>query len=249
MARLILLALLLASGTLLRAQVVNIENKRFANDTSRWSGQGSFKFSVTENTQRSMSLGANGGVQYIRDRHRAFFVTDFTVDRVEANAFRNTGFQHLRYNRVLRGVLIAETFAQLQYNKPLRIDERWLLGLGPRAVLRNSDDLRIVLGTALMLEYEVDRVNELYYFDMRNSSYVSAAFKIEPHLQYTLILYYQPKIGEISDTRVSIESQLRLRATRRFAFDIRMNLQHDSRPAPGIPTLNYRWENAFTFVF
>lgn len=127
----IVLCQLLLAGRI-HGQVVNIENKRFANDTARWSAQASFRYSVTENTQRSVALGANGGVQYIEKVHRAFFITDFTVDRVERNAFRNTGFQHLRYNYAWRGPWVGEAFTQLQYNKPLRIDSRWMMGLGPR---------------------------------------------------------------------------------------------------------------------
>jgi hypothetical protein len=242
------LLLMLLLPRMLLAQVVNIENKRFADDTSRWAAQGGFRFHVTENNQRSTALGAHGGVQYVRDIHRLFFVTDFTVDKVEHNAFRNTGFQHVRYTRALGGPWSAESFAQLQYNKPLRIDERWLLGAGPRCVLWDTVDLRLAVGTAIMVEYEVDRVNELEYFDVRNSSYVTVSYKIEPNLQFTMVLYYQPKIGYIRDNRVSIEGQVRVRATRRFAFDTRLTLQRDTRMAPGIPELNYRWENAFTFL-
>jgi len=73
-----LLLFILALPMVGKAQVVNIENKRFNNDTARRSGHATFRFSVTVNTQRSIALGANGG-QYIRDKHSAFFVTDFTV--------------------------------------------------------------------------------------------------------------------------------------------------------------------------
>ncbi len=248
MIRGLLLLLLAAVPLAFYGQVVNIENKRFADDTSRWSGQGGFRYHLTENTQRSISLGANISVQYIQEVHRVFFISDLTVDRVEANAFRNTGFQHVRYNYVWRKPVILEAFAQLQYNKPLRIDERWLLGGGPRVVFYDKEDLRLAVGMGLMLEYEVDRVNELEYFDLRNSNYISAALKLEPHLQLTLILYYQPNVSDFRDHRVSIESQLRLRVSRRFAVDTRLTLQNDTRMAPGIPELNYRWMNAFTIL-
>ncbi len=44
-----------------KAQVVNIENKRFNNDTARWSGHATFRFSVTENTQAKYRLGCQWG--------------------------------------------------------------------------------------------------------------------------------------------------------------------------------------------
>ncbi len=248
MKELLLSALVLLSHAL-NAQIVNIENKRSANDTSTWSGSAGLRYSLSENTQRSLSLGLNGAVQFIKHRHRVFFVSDITLDRVEANAFQNTGFQHVRYNRQILERWWAEAFAQVQYNKPLRIDERWLLGAGPRYVLRRSADLRIALGSAVMLEYEADRVNELYHFNARNSSYISFAWKHDPQVQTAAIVYYQPRIGLIRDHRIATEAQVRIRAGKKFAVETRLILQRDTRPAPGIPELNYTWSNSFSFLW
>ncbi len=244
-----LLSFLMLASLPAAAQVVNIENKRFEDDTSRWAAQASVRFNVVENTQRSTELGANGGVQFIHEIHRAFFVTDFNLNKVEENAFTNTGFQHLRYQRAWRGPLSWEGFTQLQYNKPLRIDVRWVTGAGPRVVLRNRPDLRLTMGSALMYEHEVDRVNDLRYNDMRLSNYIATAFKVEPHLQLTAIFYYQPLIGDASDHRMAVEAQVRFRVMRRWAFDMRLNLQKDTKMAPGVPELNYRWTNALTFLW
>lgn len=232
-----------------RAQVVNIENKRFANDTSRWAAQAGFRFNVVENTQRSINLGATGGVQFIHDIHRAFFISDFTLSRVEDNDFMNTGFQHVRYQRAWRGAFSWEGFMQLQYNKPLRIDVQWLMGAGPRALLRDGEDLRLAMGGALMFEHEADRVNDLRYNDVRFSAYVSSGWKLDPHMQLAAIIYYQPLIGDASDHRLAMEAQLRVRATRRFSVETRINLQKDTKMAPDVPELNYRWENLFSFRF
>lgn len=233
---------------LLYGQVVNIENKRLDDDTSRWAGQAGLRFNVVENTQRSVNFGANGSVQFIHDIHRAFFVTDLSLNKVETNAFTNTGFQHLRYQRHWHGPFSWEGYTQMQYNKPLRIDLRWVTGGGVRAVLRRSTDLRLAVGSSLMFEHEVDRVNELRYNDVRLSNYISAGWKLEPHMQVTAIVYYQPVITYASDQRIALEAQMRFRATRRFAFDTRINLQKDTKMAPGVPELNYRWENYFSFL-
>lgn len=230
------------------SQVVNIENKRLANDTSIWAAQAGFRFNMVQNTQRSFDLGGYGAVQYNRGIHRFFFVTDFNLNKVEENAFTNTGFQHIRYQRAWRGPVYWEAYTQLQYNKPLRIDVRWVVGAGPRILVKQQDDLRVAIGTSIMYEHEADRVNELYYNDIRSSNYVSAAFKVEPNLQLTAILYYQPLIGDASDQRVALEAQLRVTPTRRFAFDTRINLQNDTKMAPGVPNLNYVWQNTFSIV-
>lgn len=228
-------------------QVVNIENKRFANDTSRWAANAGFRFLVVENTQRSTELGAKGGLQFIHQAHRAFFITDFSLSRVEANAFTNTGFQHLRYQRALLGPFSGEGYMQLQYNKPLRIDAQFMVGAGPRCVVRDADDLRLALGTSVLYEHEVDRVNRLRYDDVRSSSYLSIGFKVEPQLQLTSVYYFQPRLGDIRDHRMMLEGQVLVRATRRFAMETRLNLQKDTKVAPGVPRISYRWENGFLF--
>lgn len=246
--RSILAGLLLLIGVAGSSQVVNIENKRLENDSSAWTAQAGFRFNMVQNTQRSYDLGGYGLLQHIRDMDRFFFVTDFNVNRVEENAFTNTGFQHIRYQRAWKDPVFWEVYTQLQYNQPLRIDLRWATGAGPRVLLFQRDDLRLALGSSIMYEHEVDRVNDIYYNDIRSSNYVSVAFKAEPNLQLTTIVYYQPLIGDASDQRLALEMQLRITVTRRFAFDTRINLQNDTKMAPGIPNMNYLWQNTLSVV-
>lgn len=231
-----------------RSQVVNIENQRFEDDTSRWAAQFGFRLNVVENTQRSTDLGLNGGVQFMEGLHRAFLISDFYLTRVEDNAFTNTGFQHLRYQRRWRGPLFQEAYTQVQYNKPLRIDIRWLMGGGIRLEYQKEENLRLAAGTSILYEYEADHVNELVYNDIRSSNYLSVSFKVEPHVMLSGILYFQPVIADASDQRLTLEAQLRIRASRRYAFDTRLALQRDTKTAPDVPELNYRWSNVFTFL-
>ncbi|MFN3874644.1 MAG: DUF481 domain-containing protein [Flavobacteriales bacterium] len=237
----------LALPVAVQGQVVNIENKRFADDTSRWSANAGFRFLMVENTQRSIELGAKGGVQFVHQAHRAFFITDFSLSRVEDNAFTNTGFQHLRYQRALRGPFTAEGYLQLQYNKPLRIDAQVMIGAGPRWVLRDAEHLRLAVGASVLYEHEEDRVNGLRYDDARSSTYLSVGFKVEPQVQFTSVCYFQPLLGDIGDHRLMLEGQVLVRATRRFAMETRLSLQKDTKVAPAVPRLSCRWENGLVF--
>ena len=69
--RVLLLLPCAAAGQGLWAQVVNIEGRRFLNDTLPWQGYVNFRFNVAENGQRAMNLGLNGAVQYIDGRDRS----------------------------------------------------------------------------------------------------------------------------------------------------------------------------------
>lgn len=119
---------ILLLGEVAHAQVVNIEGRRFMNDTVPWTGFANLRFNVAESGQRSLNLGLNGAVQYMEGRDRYMFITDLAFSQVEDNDFLNTGFQHLRYNYRKDSLWTGEAFTQAQYNKPLRLDLRLMLG-------------------------------------------------------------------------------------------------------------------------
>ena len=237
------------SAPMARAQVVNIEQKRFDDDTSRVKVRAGLRFGVLENTQRVMDLGIDGGVQYREGPHTAFLITDLVFSRVEDNAFQNTGFVHLRYTHHVDCPLLLEGFTQVQYNKPLRIDLRTLSGTGPRVQVLDRDEVGVVTGLSIMYEHEEDLVNGIIQDNARASWYLSASVKVEPTLVFTGVVYYQPVVFDASDNRVAVEVQARMRATRHFAFDSRLSLLRDTRLSPGIPELTYRWTNVFTVLF
>jgi hypothetical protein len=244
--------LLLFAGTAsvasLQAQVVNIEGRRFGNDTVPWQGFVSFRFNVAESGQRALNLGLNGGVQFIDGRDRWFFINDLAFSQVEANEFLNTGFQHLRYNYRADSLWTGEAFAQAQYNKPLQLDLRLTLGAGPRFTALNSEKWRVHVGTALMLEDEYD-TDDAHLFQGRNSSYVSATFKFSALASLTSVVYYQPKVFDASDFRVAVEGGLLINVTKRMTLEGRLNLLKDSSPPLGVQPLIYSWNNLFGYRF
>ncbi len=243
---------LLVAGTLsnacLRAQVVNIEGRRFLNDTLPWQGYVNFRFNVAENGQRSLSLGLNGAVQYIDGRDRYFFVNDLGFSQVEANEFLNTGFQHLRYNYAADSLWTGEAFVQAQYNKPSKLDLRLTIGAGPRLTALNSEKLRVNLGTALMLENEYITDGPVLW-QGRNSSYVAATLKFSALASFTAVMYYQPKIFDAGDHRIALEGGLVINVTKHMTLEGRMNLLKDSAPPAGVNELTYSWNNLFGYRF
>jgi len=246
--RVLLLLPCAAAGQGLWAQVVNIEGRRFLNDTLPWQGYVNFRFNVAENGQRAMNLGLNGAVQYIDGRDRWFFVNDLAFSQVEANEFLNTGFQHLRYNYRADSLWTGEAFAQVQYNKPLKLDLRLTLGAGPRFTALNSEKMRVNLGTAMMLERETI-TNGPVLVEGRNSTYVAATLKFSALASLTAVVYYQPKIFDASDHRIALEGGLLINVTKRLTLENRLNLLKDSAPPDGVNQLTYSWNNLFGYRF
>lgn len=246
--RFILALLALSAIPAARAQVVNIEGRRFMNDTVPWTGYVNFRFNVAESGQRSLTVGLSGAVQHVRDRHRFFFINDLAFSQVEANNFLNTGFQHLRYNYRRDSLWTGEAFMQSQYNKPLRLDLRLSAGAGPRLTAVHGQRMKVNLGVALMLENE-------YVTDgpatvaCRNSNYVSATLRFAEMASLTAVVYYQPKLFDASDHRIAVEGGLLLNVTKRVTLESRLNLLKDSAQPEGVPSLTYSWNNLFGYRF
>lgn len=230
------------------AQVVNIEGRRFMNDTVPWTGLADFRYNLTENTQRSYSFGLSGAIQHVRGRHRYFLVNDLASSRVGNNAFLNTGFQHLRYNYALYRRWVGEAFAQTQYNKPLRLDLRATLGAGPRLHIVNRDEVRVNAGTAVMAEYERTTTDEAF-LHARSSNYLAATVRFSKITSLTTVVYYQPKLFNASDHRISLESGVLLALTARYTVESRLNLLRDTAQPEGVPGFVYSWNNRFGIRF
>ncbi len=231
-----------------QAQVVNIEGRRFMNDTVPWTGYVDLRYNVAENTQRSVNFGLGGAIQHIRGKHRVFFVNELAFSRVESNEFLNTGFQHLRYNYARDKRWTAEAFAQSQYNRPLALALRLTTGAGPRFRVLNEDAVKLHIGTAVMLELE--RTTDGGRTDYgRSSSYLSATAQLGTLADLTSVVYYQPKLFDASDHRIAVEAGLLFRFNVRFSFESRLNLLKDTGQPEGVPALSYTWNNRFGYRF
>lgn len=239
---------ILLLGEVAHAQVVNIEGRRFMNDTVPWTGFANLRFNVAESGQRSLNLGLNGAVQYMEGRDRYMFITDLAFSQVEDNDFLNTGFQHLRYNYRKDSLWTGEAFTQAQYNKPLRLDLRLMLGAGPRLTAVDNKKMRVNIGMAVMLENEHITDGPVSTIG-RSSNYVSATLKFTELASLTAVVYYQPKLFEASDHRLSLEGGLLINVTKRFTMESRLNLLKDSQPPEGVNALSYSWNNLFGFRF
>ncbi|MFT3884270.1 MAG: DUF481 domain-containing protein [Flavobacteriales bacterium] len=230
------------------AQVVNIEGRRFLNDTVPWAGYTNFRFNVAESEQRSLNLGFNGAVQYINGRDRWFFINDLAFSQVEANEFQNTGYQHLRYNYRYDRLWTGEAYAQAQYNKPLRLDLRLMLGAGPRLKALDTKRVRVNMGISLLIEREAITDGPVLV-EGRSSSYVAGTLKFSDAASLTSVIYFQPKLFDASDQRILVEGGLLINVTKRFTMESRLNLLKDSAPPEGVNKRNYTWNNMFGYRF
>lgn len=242
-----LLALVLCSLAS-NGQVANIEGKRIEDDTSTWSGSAGIDFAITKNTQLIQNLGGKAHLQLHLGRSRFLLLGEISYLRTEGSNLTNSAFGHLRYNYKISPLLTWEAFTQTQYNQITKIQQRTLLGTGPRFRLVKSDKVRLYLGTLYMYEYE-EVTGESINRDHRMSSYLAFSWYPKDNITLGSTTYYQPLLAGFSDYRIASDNYLELAITKSLSFRVAYLLNVDSNPPAGIPTTTYELRNGLKLEF
>lgn len=241
-----LITLLLVSA-IAYAQVANIEGKRI-NDTSTWSGSIGADFAITKNTQVIQNLGGKAHLQLNLDRSRFLLLGEISYLRSGGGNLNNTAFGHLRYNYKVSDFITWEAFLQTQYNQITKIQQRTLLGTGPRFRLVKNEKASVFLGTLYMYEYE-EVASEATNRDHRLSSYLALTWAPKEWISMGTTTYYQPRLNQFFDYRISSENYLEFDISKTLSFRTSYQLSVDSRPPSGIPNTTYELRNGLKLSF
>ncbi|MGI9550753.1 MAG: DUF481 domain-containing protein [Aurantibacter sp.] len=232
-------------------QIVNVESLRKVSDTSKWSGNISLDLGLIKNSNSSFRMASGAHIQFTNKKNLVLIVNNLKFQQVDENKFVNRGIQHFRYNYRFRPKIAWELFTQGQYDAISDIDFRGLIGTGPRFKLGSSEKNKFNLGALLMYEYEkTSEINEdMIYRDIRGSAYL--AFSIHPgnHVSLVSTTYYQPKLSQFGDYRISSDTSLSFQIFKDLGFKSTFSLNFDSLPAEGIPNTQYEFTNGLVFSF
>lgn len=251
MLRSLLTLIFIIIGASLHAQIVNVESIRKVSDTSRWSGNASLSFNLTQNKNRIFDIKNRIHLQYLYDNHMVLFVNDIAFKEANKGTLVDKGTQHLRYNYRLKERFFWEVFAQSQYDDISAIDFRGLLGTGPRFKLSKSDNYNFFVGVLSMFEYEHienDMENSIRR-DFRNSSYFSFSLFPKDNISIVSTTYYQPLYKNFSDFRISNDTRLLIGIIKNLGLTIGFTYLYDAFPAIGVPKEQYKLTNGLTYTF
>jgi putative salt-induced outer membrane protein YdiY len=244
-----LAALILLIGISVKAQVINIEGKRFMNDTNGWVGNTDFNFNVFNNTQQVLQFSNTLRVQYQKNRSRFILLNDLNFIKAGNTDFANAGYQHFRYNYKVSKWITMEAFTQTQYNPVLKLDFRYLIGAGPRLKLLKKEHAKIYVAALYMYEYDDIVADPINLYEHRMSSYLTCTFSILKNVEFTSTTFYQPNIENTLDYRIANDSGLEIHINKHLNFKSSFNMLYDTYQPIGIPDLVYSFRNGLSVKF
>lgn len=245
------------------AQVVNTEKLR-ADKEQGWLAEAGFDFGLTRNKAgQTLGLGSRLRLEYQQSNSRwmllgAYNLTQFTnvedPGSVPRN-FANNAFGHLRYNYFVNDWLTWEAFTQYQWDEIQQIDARILSGTGPRVKLLKTDSSQLFFGLLYMFEHEKsrdvfedpeERTVHVTLNHNRLSTYLSGGFKITETFSINHVTYFQPNLEDFfGDFRISSETSLSFKISKKLAFRTYFQLMYDERPPIPVPNTMYTLSNGF----
>lgn len=223
---------------------------RLSSKKEGFTGSIDLSLNFTMNTVQLLQIGDRTRLAYTKRRHHILLLTDHSFIRTNSLSIVNLGFEHVRYNYSFKdsGNVILEVFEQAQFNKIQKINMRLLAGTGIRFHLIDLQHYQLNLGTGFMAEYE-----ELIDFgisqDILSNNYVSFDGQFSEHVGLNAIAYFQPKLIDFGNYRVSTEVQFRFIINKHLTYRVTYSLSHDSRDIPDVRKTNYTFRNALSFTF
>ncbi|MBK9336636.1 MAG: DUF481 domain-containing protein [Lewinellaceae bacterium] len=212
--------MLLFGAAFLYAQVVNIEEQRITGtrDSVRWYGHLRGNASLVKVQQQSLQIQVQTKVQYKHDPHLTLLLLNLNLLRAGNKDFARQAFAHLRYNYKLSETWTWEAFAQTQTSPIQLLDQRSLLGAGPRWRLFKSPDgrQRIYLGAAWLWEQNTFTEPNGQQARHRSSNYISMTFRPGKQVTFIGTTYWQPVWGLIRNYRFSTDWLLRVDITKNW---------------------------------
>jgi putative salt-induced outer membrane protein YdiY len=232
------------------AQIVNIESQRLDTRKEGVTGNIDLSYNFTMNTVQLLQLGDRVRIGYNKHRHHWLLLTDHSFIKTKDVSIVNLGFEHVRYNYALKdsGKVWLEFFEQAQFNKIQKINLRLLFGTGLRFHLLDQQHYQLNLGTGLMAEYE-EMIDYGISRDILSNNYVSFDGQFSEHIGMNTIFYFQPKLIDFGNYRVSTESQVRFKINQHLTYRVIYSLTHDSRDIEDVRKTNYTFRNALSFTF
>jgi len=250
---LLLLVLLLSIKVcFVDAQVVNVERMRLQSKKQGWSGSVAGNVDLQRNQRSVFAMGGNAHVQNRMDSNTFLLVGKTGFIKASQADLVNFAFGHFRYTHYVSDFLSLEGFTQLQQNRVNGIASRWLIGVGPRGRLIESENANLIVGLLVMREREREVVDSIpINRDMRVSGYFAGSYTPQSakYISFTNTTYFQPRIGKFADIRIASDWNVEVSLRQNLKLVTTFNIVYDARPPSGLDKTVYALKNGLRFTF
>lgn len=233
---------------------VNIESLRPGGDALGWSGTAALELSVRTGNVEIAQFTLTGRVNRVGPRAHSFLIASGDLGFQAGERFSNASLVHLRHAYAVSPRFQPEAYVQLNYNKPQRLDLRWLAGAGLRLGVHHDARRLVWFGTGAMFEHErIDldppAVHPRRTSVVRWSSYLAARFTFPREVVLTATSYLQPRIDAFRDTRNLTKLDLAVPLSERVGLTVSYDLRYDSRPPDGVTSLDTALKTGVSAAF
>ncbi len=238
--------LLLAASA--RGTIVNTL-QGFTDDTPGWSGAAEARFSQSGgNTEVSM-LAASARIQWLRGDNRWRVLGSARRASSGGEQIAKALMSHLRHNRRLSDHWHTLAFLQLQQNPFIRLQSRFLAGLGLRWDVTRGENRLLAIGAAHMLERETIEAECGTDTDQRLSMFLRAVVPVRDGVTIAGLGFYQPLWTDFGDGRAMAGLALNVELTGNLSLQTGFDLEYDSRPAAGVDTTDWSTTTGLSLAF
>jgi len=230
-------------------QIINIESKRIATDTTGFAGNIGLSLSASRYTQSFVAAEMAGLVQWKTKKSLFLLIGDIDIVNAGGENFNNSGYGHFRFNHKISPLVRMELFTQVQYNSVTKITARYLNGAGLRFKLSQYETAKIYWGIAAMYEHEELSDPEIIYDDLRLSSYLTFTLAPVETIVFRNTTYIQPLAKDFQDYRLANNTRINFGISKNLSFTTDFSFLYDSNPPVEVPNINYRIKNGLAYRF
>jgi putative salt-induced outer membrane protein YdiY len=187
-----------------------------------------------------VNLKGNGAVGYRAKRSWIVLVGGLTYLSSSDSVSTDDRFAQIRYGWFITSRTRTFHFVQIQNSREQALAHRLLLGSGVRHSFVWNDHNRLDLGAGLM--WETERLDTLRLprgtpgssRDLRGDLIAFAAHRLSSTSKLTNMLYVEPRVDALADTRFLDEIHLLVSVSGTVDLDVGLEWLHDSQPPASV---------------
>ena len=208
---------------------VNIEKQR-EKKAKPVVGQFLVSHSSTRGNVNVTQLSTSGRIDYTQGLIHAFVIGSYLSSEDGQSQIQQEGFGHIRFT-YMPSIVGIDLFSQAEYNPFKALSIRQLNGAYARIEPLSEGTLSIGLGC--MMDYEKLSKGHSDGLVARGTSYVSYFYEKDTY-KISAIGYYQPKLSDLSDYRLTAEASAEIKLSALLSIVEGFTYTYDSSPPVGI---------------